>query len=90
MQRLGINSIKIDKMFTDTIGTQDLKGAVLDAIIAFGRESQMDMVAEGVETQAQVEYLAAKGVYQHQGYFYSKPLAFEDLLTFYQNLSNKK
>ncbi|MFB2778014.1 EAL domain-containing protein [Shewanella mangrovisoli] len=90
LQRLGINSIKIDKMFTYTIGTQDLKGAVLDAIIAFGRESQMDMVAEGVETQAQVEYLAAKGVYQHQGYFYAKPLAFEDLLTFYQNLSNKK
>jgi len=86
LQRLGINSIKIDKMFIDTIGTQDLKGAVLDAIIAFGRESQMDMVAEGVETQEQADYLAAKGVYQHQGYFYSRPLAFEDLLRFYQKL----
>jgi len=90
LQRLGINSIKIDKMFIDTIGTQDLKGAVLDAIIAFGRESQMDMVAEGVETQEQVDHLAAKGVYQHQGYFYSKPLAFEDLLRFYQSLPNGK
>ncbi|MEJ6518680.1 EAL domain-containing protein [Shewanella bicestrii] len=90
LQRLGINSIKIDKMFTDTIGTQDLKGAVLDAIIAFGRESHMDMVAEGVETQAQVEYLAAKGVYQHQGYFYAKPLALEELLQFYQELPSRR
>lgn len=90
LQRLGINSIKIDKMFIDTIGTKDLKGAVLDAIIAFGHESNMEMVAEGVETQEQVEYLAAKGVFQHQGYFYSKPLPLKELLHFYLQVSHKR
>ena len=88
LQRLGINSIKIDKMFIDTIGTKDLKGAVLDAIIAFGHESNMEMIAEGVETQEQVDYLAAKGVYQHQGYFYSKPLPLNELLHFYLQVSH--
>ena len=88
LQRLGINSIKIDKMFIDTIGTKDLKGAVLDAIIAFGHESNMEMIAEGVETQEQVDYLAAKGVYQHQGYFYSKPLPLKELLHFYLQVSH--
>ena len=39
LQSLGIRQIKIDKMFVDTIGTNDLKRSVLDAIIAFGRES---------------------------------------------------
>ena len=36
-------------MFVDTIGTDDLKRSVLDATIAFGRESGMEMIAEGVE-----------------------------------------
>ncbi len=47
LQRLGIRQIKIDKMFVDTIGTDDLKRSVLDATIAFGRESGMEMIAEG-------------------------------------------
>lgn len=85
LHQLGINSIKIDKMFIDTIGTEDLKGVVLDAIIAFGHESNMDMVAEGVETQVQVDYLAAKGVYLHQGYFYAEPLPLDKLIHFYNN-----
>ena len=47
LQRLGIRQIKIDKMFVDTIGTDDLKRSVLDATIAFGLKSGMEMIAEG-------------------------------------------
>lgn len=74
LQSLGIRQIKIDKMFVDTIGTNDLKRSVLDAIIAFGRESDMEMIAEGVETQQQVDYLGQHGVYLIQGYVFGKPM----------------
>lgn len=74
LQSLGIRQIKIDKMFVDTIGTNDLKRSVLDAIIAFGRESGMEMIAEGVETQQQVDYLSQHGVYLIQGYVFGKPM----------------
>lgn len=80
LQQLGIRQIKIDKMFVDTIGTNDLKRSVLDAIIAFGRESDMEMIAEGVETREQVEYLSQQGVYLIQGYVYGKPMSLAQLL----------
>lgn len=79
LQSLGIRQIKIDKMFVDTIGTNDLKCSVLDAIIAFGRESGMQMIAEGVETPEQVEYLHQQGVYLIQGYVFGKPMSLADL-----------
>jgi len=66
-------------MFVDTIGTDDLKRSVLDAIIAFGRKSGMEMIAEGVETQAQVDYLSEHGVYLIQGYVYAKPMSLSQL-----------
>lgn len=80
LQSLGIRQIKIDKMFVDTIGTHDLKRSILDAILAFGRESGMEMIAEGVETQQQVDYLLHHGVYHIQGYIYAKPMAMSELL----------
>ncbi|MDM5072833.1 MULTISPECIES: EAL domain-containing protein [Aeromonas] len=75
LQRLGIRQIKIDKMFVDTIGTDDLKRTLLDSIIAFGHESGMEMIAEGVETGEQVEYLHQHGVHLIQGYVYARPMA---------------
>ena len=74
-------------MFIDTIGTQDLKAPVLDSIIAFGQEANMEMIAEGVETQEQADYLAAKGVYIHQGYLYARPLPLDQLLNYYHSHS---
>ncbi len=79
LQRLGIRQIKIDKMFVDTIGTDDLKRSVLDATIAFGLKSGMEMIAEGVETQEQVDYLYRHGVHLIQDYVYAKPMPLSKL-----------
>jgi len=84
LQRLGVQSIKIDKMFIDTIGTDDLKCSVLDAIIAFGHKANMEMIAEGVETKAQVDYLAGKGVNLIQGFYYAEPMTKAELINFYR------
>ncbi|HDX8443939.1 EAL domain-containing protein [Aeromonas hydrophila] len=94
LQRLGIRQIKIDKMFVDTIGTDDLKRSVLDATIAFGRESGMEMIAEGVERQSQVDYLGQRGVHLIQGYVYAQPMALTKLkiwlLAWYQNHTGER
>lgn len=82
LQVLGIRSIKIDKMFVDTIGTDDFKFGALESIIAFGIESDYQMIAEGVETKEQADFLYSKGVFLHQGYFYAKPMSIKKLLAF--------
>ncbi|MCL1059956.1 EAL domain-containing protein [Shewanella gelidimarina] len=84
LQKLGVQSIKIDKMFIDTIGTDDLKCSVLDAIITFGHKANLEMVAEGVETKVQVDYLAGKGINLIQGFYYAQPMAKAELIDFYR------
>ncbi|MFA0213313.1 EAL domain-containing protein, partial [Vibrio artabrorum] len=79
VQELGINTIKIDKMFIDTIGKTDVKNNVLEAIISFIKTSGLDAIAEGVESQEQVEYLKQQGVYNIQGYVYAKPMNLNEL-----------
>lgn len=75
IQELGINTLKIDKMFVDTIlHKEDLKSPVLESIIAFGKTSNMHLIAEGVENKQQVEFLASEGVFDIQGYYYGKPM----------------
>lgn len=90
LQRLGIRCIKIDKMFIDTIGTTDLKRNVLDAIIAFGRESHMEMIAEGVETNEQLEFLLEQGVHLIQGYVYGKPMPINQLIEWESSFKSKQ
>ncbi|NGZ14160.1 EAL domain-containing protein [Vibrio aestuarianus] len=74
-----IDYLKIDKCFVDTIGSESVSTPVLDAIISMAQALDLKLIAEGVEEQSQADYLIAKGVVIHQGYFYSKPVALEEL-----------
>ncbi|EEW08287.1 conserved hypothetical protein [Vibrio mimicus VM603] len=69
-------------MFVDTIDTSDVKISVLDSIIASAKQGNIEVIAEGVERQNQVDYLAERGVYWIQGYFYAKPMPLEQALAF--------
>lgn len=84
-QELPINTLKIDKMFIDTIGTCDVKANILNAIISFGKEAKLTMIAEGVETLEQVNYLKTQGIFLIQGFFYAKPMPFSDLERYIDN-----
>ncbi|WP_053005815.1 EAL domain-containing protein [Kiloniella spongiae] len=79
IQELGISTLKIDKMFVDTIDKDDFKGSVLESIISFAKSSQLGMIAEGVEEAHQVAYLQEREVYLIQGYFYAKPMPLDQL-----------
>lgn len=81
VQELGISTLKIDKMFTDTIlNSCDVKRPVLDAIISFAKSSKLNIVAEGVEDSLQIDYLDSKGVTLIQGFVYSKPIPRQEFL----------
>ncbi|PSV62545.1 EAL domain-containing protein [Photobacterium profundum] len=88
IQELNIRSLKIDKMFVENIGTSDIKLSLLDSIIAFGRQAGMEMIAEGVETKEQSEYLAEQGVYLQQGYYFGRPMVFRDFAYFCKGIAS--
>ena len=82
LHQLGVDAVKIDKLFVDTI---DEGGAtpIIDSLIKLGHDLHMEVVAEGVETFEQLDYLRAHGADSAQGYLFSPPLpakAFLDLV----------
>jgi diguanylate cyclase (GGDEF)-like protein len=78
---LPIDKLKIDQSFVRRVTQDDAAGrTVTEAIIALGRSLELEVVAEGVETQAIRDYLLAHGCAQAQGYWFSEPLAADELL----------
>ncbi len=73
LQHLPLDVLKIDKRFVDNMDEPQGEQLVY-AIIQMGRALKMNTVAEGVETQRQMEALKGMGCDQFQGYFFSKPL----------------
>jgi diguanylate cyclase (GGDEF)-like protein/PAS domain S-box-containing protein len=80
--RLPINELKIDISFVRRMLTTRNDAAVVNTIIAMGLGLDMDLVAEGVETEEQLAYLAERGCQVIQGYYFSKPLSAEGFALF--------
>lgn len=74
LESLPIDRIKIDRAFVRTIDEQTVRRPVLDAIIALSAQLRMPLVAEGVETASQRNYLAGRGVQWIQGYLMARPM----------------
>jgi EAL domain-containing protein (putative c-di-GMP-specific phosphodiesterase class I) len=83
LQRLPLNRVKIDQSFIREILTHAQPVPIVRAIIAMAHSLQMDVLAEGVEDEAQRTILLAEGCDQAQGYLFGRPMpaaAFEKLL----------
>ena len=74
IQVLGANVLKIDRFFVDSICRDQTAVSVIDMLVRLARDLHMSIVAEGVETEAQVAALLACGVTQGQGYLVATPL----------------
>ena len=74
MLKLGVDIIKIDKMFIDAIGTDRNSTTIVETLVDLAHNMRMDVVAEGVENFEQVVYLRELGVRSAQGYVFAPPL----------------
>jgi sensor c-di-GMP phosphodiesterase-like protein len=74
MLKLGVNYIKIDKMFVDAIGSERYSTTIIEMLIDLARNMRMEIFAEGVETFDQVQYLRDRGIHLAQGYAFAPPL----------------
>ncbi len=83
LKRLPLNQIKIDQSFVQDIVTDANDAAIVQTIIAMSQALGLDVIAEGVETEGQREFLDLRGCHAYQGYLFSKPVPlneFEQLL----------
>jgi len=80
LRQFNVDYLKIDQSFVAMIGADALSGHILDSIIELSAKLELGIVAEGVETPAQRDYLTSRGVGFLQGYLFGKPLPAEDFL----------
>ncbi len=74
LMELGVDIIKIDKLFIDGVSDSGFSKTIVEALIKLAGDMQILVVAEGIESVEQVAKLKELGVDMAQGYFYSRPL----------------
>jgi EAL domain-containing protein (putative c-di-GMP-specific phosphodiesterase class I) len=82
LKRFPIHAVKIDRGFIRDVTQSDDARTLVDTIIAMARALRRDVIAEGVETEAQLAYLRERQCFYIQGYYVSKPLPTEEFLSF--------
>ncbi|MCW8830387.1 MAG: EAL domain-containing protein, partial [Gammaproteobacteria bacterium] len=79
LNRLPVNTLKIDRHFVAQIKTAGDDSALISAIVSMGHALGLSVVADGVETETQRDYLKAKGCDAMQGFLFSRPLSVDDI-----------
>jgi len=88
LHRFPVDRLKIDRSFVNEIRPENSKYHVINAIIALGQQLGLAIVAEGIETQYQLEWLQNLDCEFGQGYFFSRPLPASQIEQIYLNKSS--
>lgn len=78
LSRFPLDGLKIDKSFITDLGKGKNQQTLVSAIIAMGKSLELDLIAEGVETVSQYNFLKKQGLRVAQGYLFSKPLPIDE------------
>lgn len=80
LNRIPIDTLKIDKSFVDTISSDDDQRVIINILINLGHRMGLRVIAEGVETKEEFAYLSKYDCDSMQGYLFSKPLSEEEVM----------
>jgi diguanylate cyclase (GGDEF)-like protein len=78
LKRLPISELKIDKSFVNDILSDTNGAAIARMIIRLAQSMELTVIAEGVETKAQRDWLESEGCFRYQGYYFGRPVAIEN------------
>ncbi|MCG8083332.1 MAG: EAL domain-containing protein, partial [Candidatus Thiodiazotropha taylori] len=87
LQSLPINTLKMDRSFVEGIKSKG-DNSIVTAIISMARGLNLDLIAEGVESQTQIDQLNSAGCHLAQGFYYSRPLPEDEFLQVFKSQPN--
>ncbi len=82
LDRFPLNILKIDRSFVSNLEVKDSRIAIVRTIVTLGHELGIEVVAEGIETTYQMQFLKALGCHYGQGYYFSRPVELKTLTNY--------
>jgi len=84
LKRFPVQSIKIDQSFVRDLTTNADDAAIITAVVAMAKSLKLKVIAEGVETKEQLDFLATLKCDEYQGYYFGRPVPAESFIKYLQ------